>query len=33
MNIEKRSIIDSTKLNGEFYFQSFIQQAYQCHLL
>ena len=28
MNIEKRHIIDVNKLNGEFYFNSILQEAY-----
>jgi len=32
-NIEKRHIIDSNKLSGEFYFNSILQEAYACGLL
>jgi hypothetical protein len=32
-NIEKRHIIDSNKLSGEFYFNSILQEAYTCGLL
>ena len=32
-NIEKRHIIDSYKLSGEFYFNSILQEAYICGLL
>jgi len=32
-NIEKRYIIDSNKLSGEFYFNSILQEAYACGLL
>jgi len=32
-NIEKRHIIDSSRLSGEFYFNSILQEAYVCGLL
>lgn len=33
VNIEKRHIIDSNKLSGEFYFNSILQESYNCGLL
>ncbi len=33
MNIEKRQVIDSSKLNGGAYFTSIVQEAYACGLL
>lgn len=32
-NIEKRQIINSYNMSGEFYFNSILQEAYICGLL